>query len=93
MSSSHVSAILRVMMETCRDEPVVLADDLASSVAELAVNELSNHDTDKEASELLVALSRSHCTQAMGGILCRHEIYSSKFSYSFVNQRILGGKN
>lgn len=71
MSTFHLAAVLRVMMETCRDEPVVLVDDLATSVAELAVNELANGTIDKEASELLVSLSRSHCTQAMGGILSK----------------------
>ncbi|KAK0166476.1 hypothetical protein PV328_004896 [Microctonus aethiopoides] len=68
ITSDHAAAILKIMMETLRDESTQLTDDVAISVAELAVNKLSEN-TEKEASELLVTLSRLHCNHSMGGLL------------------------
>lgn len=71
MNPTHVSSVLKIMMETCRDKSVKLDDDLAASVAELAVKELTNYED--EATQLLIALSRIHCTQAMGSLLSKFE--------------------
>lgn len=68
LSRTHVSSLLKIMMETCTDELAKLDDDLAVSLAELAVTELTR-DCEKDATDLLVALSRIHCTQSMGGLL------------------------
>lgn len=58
------------MSNMCKYISASLNADLASSVADLAVNELIG-ETETGAAELLVALSKTHCTQAMGGLLSR----------------------
>ncbi|XP_046813255.1 maestro heat-like repeat-containing protein family member 1 [Vespa crabro] len=72
ISSEHMASLLTVMSETCQCHGANLNTDLASSVAELAVNELFGN-AEKEAVELLISLSQVHCTQAIGGLLTKLE--------------------
>ncbi|XP_034951758.1 maestro heat-like repeat-containing protein family member 1 [Chelonus insularis] len=72
ISTTHTISILTIMIETLRDQTAELSDDLADSVAELAIKKLIP-DYEKEASELLVALSRLYCNQAMGSLLNKLE--------------------
>nr|XP_050863894.1 maestro heat-like repeat-containing protein family member 1 [Vespula vulgaris] len=72
ISSEHMASLLTVMSETCQCHGANLNTDLASSVAELAVNELFG-DAEKEAIELLISLSQIHCTQAIGSLLTKLE--------------------
>ncbi|XP_011301504.1 maestro heat-like repeat-containing protein family member 1 [Fopius arisanus] len=68
----HTSSVLRTMSETLRDSSSPLAEDLATSVAELSVSHLTQ-ESEQESSELLVSLSRLHCTQSMGGLLSKFQ--------------------
>ncbi|XP_015183266.1 PREDICTED: maestro heat-like repeat-containing protein family member 1 [Polistes dominula] len=72
ISSEHMASLLTVMSETCQCHGAHLNRDLASSVAELAVNELMGN-AEKEAVELLISLSQIHCTQALGVLLTKLE--------------------
>lgn len=65
-----MASLLTVMSETCQCHGANLNTDLASSVAELAVNELFG-DAEKKAIELLISLSQIHCTQAIGSLLTK----------------------
>ncbi|XP_063985336.1 maestro heat-like repeat-containing protein family member 1 [Diachasmimorpha longicaudata] len=69
---AHTSAVLRTMSETLRDSSSALPEELANSVAELSVSHLAQ-ESEQEASELLVSLSRLHCTQSMGGLLIKFQ--------------------
>lgn len=66
----HKASVLRVMSNVSSQFNSLNAD-LASSIAEVAVNELMG-ELEKEAAELLMALSREHCVQAMGGLLNKY---------------------
>ncbi|KAG7209580.1 hypothetical protein KM043_011242 [Ampulex compressa] len=72
ISSEHMASFLIVMCKACKHEAANLDPDLATCTVELAVNELMG-DNESEAAELLIALSRAHCTQAMGGLLTKLE--------------------
>ncbi|XP_046485809.1 maestro heat-like repeat-containing protein family member 1 isoform X1 [Neodiprion pinetum] len=68
ISASHSALILRAMEETCKDQCACLDEDLAVSVAKTASEALTGEGS-KEASDLLVALAKSHCANTMGLVL------------------------
>ncbi|XP_024939150.1 maestro heat-like repeat-containing protein family member 1 isoform X2 [Cephus cinctus] len=72
ISSEHVISMMKILVETCRDQSFSLQEDLASSVANLAIDELIG-DANKEACELLVALSRFHNAQTIGILLSKFD--------------------
>lgn len=74
-----MASLLNVLASACRYSDANLNADLASSVAELAVNELTGNNQD-EAAELLIALAKTHCIQAMGGLLTKYAVISFFFS-------------
>lgn len=69
---AHTSAVLRTMSDTLRESTEPLPEDLATSVAELSVFHLTQ-ETEQDSSELLVSLSRLHCTQSMGALLSKFQ--------------------
>jgi len=65
-----MASLLNVMSSVCRSSAIKLNSDLASSLAEVAVNELIG-ETENEAAELLINLCNVHCIQAIGGLLTK----------------------
>lgn len=63
-------SLLKVISSSCRHIAADLSADLASSVTEVAVSELIG-EAENEAAEMLTVLSKTHCVQAMGGLLNR----------------------
>ncbi|KAI4498116.1 hypothetical protein M0802_006940 [Mischocyttarus mexicanus] len=72
ISPEHMASLLTVMSETFQCHGARLNMDLASLVAEIAVKELLGN-TEKEAVQLLISLSQTHCTQAIGVLLTKLE--------------------
>jgi len=61
------------MSNVCRHSATSLNQDLASSLAEVAVNELIG-ETENEAAQLLIELCKIYCIQAMGGLLSKYAL-------------------
>lgn len=71
MSETHLIAVLKMMTEVCQNYIKKLEDTLATSVADLALAELTGHASE-QASELLVSLSKSQCSQAVGALIIKY---------------------
>lgn len=69
MSSEQTICLLKVITEGFKDT-AFLDDESASKVAKLALDELHG-DMEDQASQLLVALSKAHCKQAMSDVIAR----------------------
>lgn len=73
MSDVHLVAVLKMMTEICQNSVTSLDDALATSVADLGLAELPGH-AGEQASELLVALSKSQCSQAVGALIIKYDL-------------------
>ena len=60
-----------MMTDICQNQVTNLEDSLATSVADLALAELTGHASE-QASDLLVALSKSQCSQAVGALIIKY---------------------
>lgn len=58
------------MTEICQNNDNFLKDSLATSVADLALNELTGQAY-VQACELLVALSKKECSHAIGALIVK----------------------
>ncbi|XP_043485318.1 maestro heat-like repeat-containing protein family member 1 [Leptopilina heterotoma] len=72
MSSDQTISLLKIMTESLKDTEF-LDDESASKVAKLALDELHG-DMEEQASQLLVALSRAYCKQAMSDVIARFSL-------------------
>ena len=63
-------SILNIITEICSENMILLDEELATSVGDLAINEISNVASE-HAAELLVVLSKNHCPQAVGSLITR----------------------
>lgn len=73
ISTDHMASLLNTISDACEHAAENLNADVASSLAELAVNELVA-ETEDEAAELLIKLCKTHCTQATGGLLTKYAV-------------------
>lgn len=69
----HMASLLNIMSSVCRHSATSLNGDLATSLAEVAVNELIG-ETENEAAELLIELCKIYCIQAIGGLLSKYDL-------------------
>ncbi|KAL6261907.1 hypothetical protein P5V15_006990 [Pogonomyrmex californicus] len=72
ISTEHMGSLLNVISNICRHSATSLSVDLVTSLAEIAVNELTG-GTENEAAELLIELCKIHCMQATGELLTKLE--------------------
>ncbi|XP_058805829.1 maestro heat-like repeat-containing protein family member 1 [Phymastichus coffea] len=72
MSETHLIAILKMMTEVCQNYIKNLEDTLATTVADLALVELTGHASE-QALQLIVALSKTQCSQAVGALIIKFE--------------------
>lgn len=70
MSDAHLTSVLKIMTEILENHDASLDDSLAQSVADLALSELTGVASD-HASELIVALSKTQCSQAVGALIIK----------------------
>lgn len=70
MSDAHLTAVLKMMTDTLQNHVASLEDSLATSVADLALAELTGVASD-HASELMVSLSKTQCAQAVGALIIK----------------------
>jgi len=70
-----MASLLNIISDACEHSAENLNADVASALAELAVNELIA-ETENEAAELLIKLCKIHCTQATGGLLTKYAVIS-----------------
>lgn len=70
MPPTHIASLLKVITETCKGQKEQLDLDLAASIADIAVTELTK-ENQAESTELLLALGKNHCSQVMGSLLSR----------------------
>lgn len=70
MTDAHLIAVLKMMTDTLQNHVESLDDSLATSVADLALAELTSVASDY-ASELMVALSKTQCAQAIGALIIK----------------------
>ncbi|XP_029176005.1 LOW QUALITY PROTEIN: maestro heat-like repeat-containing protein family member 1 [Nylanderia fulva] len=68
ISMEHMASLLNIMSNICRHSAASLNKGVATSFAEIAVNNLVK-ETENEAAELLTELCKMYCKQAMGGLL------------------------
>ncbi|XP_031777051.1 maestro heat-like repeat-containing protein family member 1 isoform X2 [Nasonia vitripennis] len=73
MTEVHLVALLKMMTDICKDRITSLDDTLATSVADLALAELGSGATSEQASELIVALSTTQCSQAIGALIIKFQ--------------------
>ncbi|KMQ97699.1 heat repeat-containing protein 7a [Lasius niger] len=72
ISTEHMASLLNIISNICRHSAASLNEDLATSLAEIAVNKLIG-ETENEAAKLLTELCKIYCKQAMGGLLPKLE--------------------
>ena len=70
ISDAHLICLLKLIADICLEFNLNLNDDLATRLADLAIIELSSSGGE-QASELLVALSQNHCSQAIGALIIK----------------------
>jgi hypothetical protein len=64
-------AVLEIMIDVCQKLVTPLDETLATSIANLSLVELKG-ELHQQASELLVALSKHHCLQAVGVLIIQY---------------------
>ncbi|KAJ8688258.1 hypothetical protein QAD02_024053 [Eretmocerus hayati] len=69
---AHKIAVLKIMTNICQKHIERLEDSIAQSIADLALVEIIGYASE-QASELIVALSRSQCAQAVGALIIKFE--------------------
>lgn len=68
-----MASLLNIISNICRHSAASLNEDLATSLAEIAVNKLIG-ETENEAAKLLTELCKIYCKQAMGGLLPKYAL-------------------
>ncbi|XP_014215700.1 maestro heat-like repeat-containing protein family member 1 isoform X1 [Copidosoma floridanum] len=72
ISDIHLIAVLKIMSDICQNYVDSLEDSLATSIADLALNEIVG-PASQQACELLVALSKKECSQSIGALIVKFE--------------------
>lgn len=70
ISHDHLTALLKIIADTCKNYANKLDSQLVTDVANLAVNELTGY-AENQSYDILVGLSREHCSLAMEALLTR----------------------
>ena len=70
MKDAHLQSVLQIITDTCQNYIKEMDNTQATSVADLALAEFVgiHHE---QAAELLVALSKTQCAQAIGSLIIK----------------------
>lgn len=77
MTEIHLVALLNMMTDVCQNITSSLDDACATSVADLALAELTGSSgmAIEQASNLMVALSKTACSQAIGALIIKYRYF------------------